>query len=110
MSKLNIKKTANPAAPTMNAPFGKALSANGNLQAIKGPQQILFETLVSTLYGNDSYYESSNDKVKRMVAMMHWLFIMMALHLSISSMVVCLMTSTLSKHVVTNSLILIQRR
>lgn len=62
MSKLNTKKTFNATAP-----YGKALSANGNLQAVKGPEQVLFETLVSTLYGNDTFYESSNDKVKRMV-------------------------------------------
>lgn len=67
MSKLNAKKVTSPTAPTPMAPFGKALSANGNLQSIKGPEHILFETLVSTLYGNDSYYESSNDKVKRMI-------------------------------------------
>lgn len=66
MSKLNVKNTINPTAPSAAAPYGKALSHNGNLQSIKGPEQILFETLVSTLYGNDSYYESSNDKVKRM--------------------------------------------
>lgn len=68
MSKLNVKKVANPFALTVSAPHGKALSANGNLQAIKGPEHVLFETVVSTLYGNDSYYESSNDKVKRMIA------------------------------------------
>lgn len=67
MSKLNPKNVLNPTAPTVSAPFGFALSANGNLQAVKDPAQILFETLVSTLYGNDAYYESSNDKVKRMV-------------------------------------------
>lgn len=67
MSKLNVKNTTNPAAPSTLAPHGKTLSSNGNLQAIKGPEQILFETLVSTLYGNDSYYETTNDKVKRMV-------------------------------------------
>jgi hypothetical protein len=67
MSKLNVKKTLSPTAATPVAPFGKALSKNGNLQTVKGPEQILFETLVSTLYGNDSYYESSNAKVKRMV-------------------------------------------
>ena len=67
MSKLNAKKVSSPLTPTVQAPHGKALSANGNLQAIKGPEQILFETLVSTLYGNDAYYETSNDKVKRMI-------------------------------------------
>jgi 60 kDa SS-A/Ro ribonucleoprotein len=67
MSKLNPKNTQNPVAPTKSTPFGKDYSKNGNLQAVKSPEQILFETLVSTLYGNDSYYESSNDKVKRMI-------------------------------------------
>src|ERR1017187_9399713 len=63
MSKLNPKNTFNHTAP-----YGKALSANGNLQTVKGPEQILFETLVSTLYGNDAFYESSDDRVKRMVS------------------------------------------
>jgi hypothetical protein len=67
MSQLNKKAVAASTSPTHLAPFGKALSANGNLQAVKDPAQILFETLVSTLYGQDTYYESSNDKVKRMV-------------------------------------------
>lgn len=66
MSKLNVKNTLNPTSPSASAPHGMALSHNGNLQSIKSPEQILFETLVSTLYGNDSYYESSNDKVNRM--------------------------------------------
>jgi len=67
MSKLNLKNRASAAAsPT--APHGLARSANGNLQTIKSPEQVLFETLVSTLYGNDAFYETSNDKVQRMIA------------------------------------------
>lgn len=43
-----------------------AVSYNGNLQFAKGPEQELFEIAVSTLYGNDTYYESTNDKVVRL--------------------------------------------
>ncbi len=46
-----------------------AVSYNGNVQFAKGPEQDLFEIAVSTLYGNDTYYESSNDKVTRLRAL-----------------------------------------
>ena len=63
MSQLNKKKISTP----LNlAPFGLGVSGNGNVQVKKGPQHVLFETLVSTLYGKDSYYESANTTVKRM--------------------------------------------
>jgi hypothetical protein len=60
MSKLNKSSTVS------NVEMG--MSANGNVQYVKDSSEILFETVVSTLYGNDSYYESSNDKVERMKA------------------------------------------
>ena len=63
MSQLNKKKISSPLNP---APFGLGISGNGNIQVKKGPQHVLFETLVSTLYGKDSYYESANATVLRM--------------------------------------------
>lgn len=65
MSKLNVKKTS-PKGAKAQAPFGLGVSGNGNVQYKKGPMNMLFESLVTTLYGKDSYYESANDKVKRM--------------------------------------------
>ena len=65
MSQLNKKKVS---PPVNRAPFGLGVSANGNVQAIKGPQHVLFETLVSTLYGKDSFYDSANEIVERMKA------------------------------------------
>ena len=63
MSQLNKKKIS----PSINpAPFGLGVSGNGNIQPLKGPQHILFETVVSTLYGKDSFYETGNETVARM--------------------------------------------
>lgn len=62
MSQLNKKKVSTKVV----APFGLGVSGNGNVQYKKGPMNTLFESLVTTLYGKDSYYESANDKVKRM--------------------------------------------
>jgi len=44
----------------------KALSANGNLQYVKPEKQQLYELVVNTLYGRDTYYESTDDKAKRL--------------------------------------------
>lgn len=66
MSKLNKKITHSPSP----APYGLAVSGNGNVQFKKSPEQILFEVIVSTLYGKDSFYESANDKVVRMRAVL----------------------------------------
>lgn len=62
MSQLNKKKVSTKVV----APYGLGVSGNGNVQYKKGPMNTLFESLVTTLYGKDSYYESANDKVKRM--------------------------------------------
>lgn len=62
MSKLN----RTPARIKTPAPYGLSLSGNGNLQANKSPEFVLFETLVSTLYGSESMYEKTDDKVARM--------------------------------------------
>ena len=43
------------------------VSANGNPQFKKAPEQQLLELVVGSLYGKDSYYESGNDKVARMI-------------------------------------------
>ena len=67
MSQLNKKKVSNKGA-VAQAPFGLGVSGNGNVQFKKGPMNTLFESLVTTLYGKDSYYESANEKVKRMRA------------------------------------------
>lgn len=67
MSQLNKKKVSNKGA-IAQAPFGLGVSGNGNVQFKKGPMNTLFESLVTTLYGKDSYYESANEKVKRMKA------------------------------------------
>lgn len=62
MSQLNKKKVSTKVV----APYGLGVSGNGNVQYKKGPMNTLFESLVTTLYGKDSYYESANDKVKSM--------------------------------------------
>lgn len=61
MSKLNLKKPL-----SVKAPYGVALSGNGNLQSVKSPEQTLFEVVVSTFYGADSMYENADDKVTRL--------------------------------------------
>lgn len=43
-----------------------ALSHNGNLQFVKGPTHVLFETVVATMYGKDGFYEGSDERVDRM--------------------------------------------
>lgn len=79
MSKLN--KTINdPYKSNKSSPFGKSLSANGNLQSNKSPCQILFEVVVSSLYGKDSYYETSNDKVTRMIEALNSVIAVHGLH------------------------------
>jgi hypothetical protein len=59
MSKLNPK---NQVAVVREV----ALSENGNLQFVKGPTHVLFETVVATLYGKDGFYEGSDERVDRM--------------------------------------------
>ena len=64
MSKLN--KTAKPLSPFATRELG--LSGNGNVQFVKAPLQALFELVTSSIYGNDTLYESSADKVDRLKA------------------------------------------
>ena len=42
------------------------VSFNGNPQTVKSEAQQFFELLVSTLYGKDSFYESTDEKAKRL--------------------------------------------
>lgn len=67
MSKLNkqgVRPQKNyrtkPAAPKT------AVSYNGNPQYAKADKQAYFELLVTFLFGNDTFYESSDQKVKRL--------------------------------------------
>lgn len=62
MSKLNK-------APKALSPFASrelGVSGNGNVQFVKAPLQSLFELVTSTIYGNDTLYEKSADKVARL--------------------------------------------
>lgn len=54
MSKFNKAKT-----------LPKVASANGNMQFLKSAKQQLLELVLNTLYGRDSFYESTDDKAKR---------------------------------------------
>lgn len=62
MSKLN--KTVQPLSPFATRELG--LSGNGNVQFVKAPLQALFELVTSAIYGNDTLYEKSADKVERL--------------------------------------------
>ena len=44
----------------------KTLSANGNLQDVKNLEQQAVELLFNTLYGRDSFYESTDEKATRL--------------------------------------------
>lgn len=57
MSKFNPKATSN---------IQKDYSANGNLQDVKGLEQQAYELVVNTLYGRDSFYESTDQKAARL--------------------------------------------
>jgi 60 kDa SS-A/Ro ribonucleoprotein len=62
MAKLNTQK----AARAYEIAKTDAVSHNGNPQYAKSAEQDLFEIAVSTLYGNDTYYETTDDKVNRL--------------------------------------------
>ena len=59
MSKLNSRAKSERASREIGE------SMNGNVQFKKSSITQLFELVVSTLYGKDSFYESANDKVVR---------------------------------------------
>lgn len=59
MSQFNQKGSV----PSVNTSVGR--SANGNVQLVKAPEQILFETLVSHMYGKETAFESSKAVVAR---------------------------------------------
>jgi len=52
--------------PKASSTIEQDYSANGNLQDVKGIEQQAYELIVNTLYGRDSFYESTNEKVVRM--------------------------------------------
>jgi len=59
MSKLN--------KPNKSAKQNKvAYSYNGNPQFLKNAEQQLYEVVTMTLYGKDEFYESSNDRLRRL--------------------------------------------
>lgn len=62
MSKLN--KPSQPLSPFATRELG--LSGNGNVQFVKAPLQALFELVTGAVYGVDTMYESSSDKVARL--------------------------------------------
>lgn len=61
MSKLNSR-----GVNKKEAPFGYGYSLNGNLQYVKSPEQALFETLVSTLYGKEPNIQEVGGRVSFM--------------------------------------------
>lgn len=70
MSVLNkkITRVASAVGAVANQKAGGrqlGVSKNGNLQFSKAAGQQLFEAIVSTLYGKDSFYESGNARVER---------------------------------------------
>jgi hypothetical protein len=66
MTLLNKKiKAAKKFSPTVEVQE-LDLSKNGNLQLVKNSKSELVDILTSTLYGKDSFYESTSDSVIRM--------------------------------------------
>lgn len=59
MSKLNPRSTAEGAGL-------RAENYEGNIQDVKRAEQQLYEIVVMTLYGKDSFYESTDDRVLRL--------------------------------------------
>lgn len=49
----------------------QAYSANGNLQDVKSLEQQAVEILFNTLYGRDSFYESTDEKAQRLEAVVN---------------------------------------
>lgn len=62
MSKLN--QAVKPLSPFATRELG--LSGNGNVQFVKAPLQALFELVTGAIYGRDTMYESSSDRVQRL--------------------------------------------
>jgi hypothetical protein len=49
--------------------LAKAFSANGNLQYVKPEKEQLYELVVNTLYGRDTFYETTDAKAQRLSAL-----------------------------------------
>lgn len=67
MSKLNPKQvtpTVHSVAAKYNLSVG--VSAKGNLQFVKEPHQMLYELVVSTLFGKGTFYSSSDQLVNQL--------------------------------------------
>lgn len=62
MSKLNARGNN----MKQEAPYGYGVSLNGNVQYVKSPEQVLFETLVTTLYGKEPNIQDVGGKVSIM--------------------------------------------
>lgn len=52
--------------PKATSTIERGYSANGNLQDVKSVEQQAYELVVNTLYGRDSFYESTDEKAARM--------------------------------------------
>lgn len=57
MSKMNPKGTSN---------VRRGVSFNGNIQELKNAEQQLFDAVVATLFGKDSFYETNDQRVDRL--------------------------------------------
>jgi len=64
MSKLNKKSKS---TLIKKADVKMDYSYNGNLQYVKSADQQLYELCVNSLYGKDTYYESNDDRLARMI-------------------------------------------
>ncbi|RWZ87240.1 MAG: TROVE domain-containing protein [Hydrotalea sp. AMD] len=72
MQRTKLNKPAQRKPVTVQAVAAKqnleiGVSANGNLQFKKEPLQHLYEIVVSTLFGKDTYYQTSDQLVKNMI-------------------------------------------
>lgn len=68
-TKLNKKGNLPPLPTIQSFPITTVkldYSAKGNLQFVKEPMQQLYEITVSSLFGKDTYYQSSDELVKRL--------------------------------------------
>jgi len=69
MSKLNPRGKAKPSVVTRNVEvdwFSKTVSANGNPQYAKPPEQLLFEIMTSCKFGSDTAFMSSAELMAKL--------------------------------------------
>jgi 60 kDa SS-A/Ro ribonucleoprotein len=65
MSKLNAK---NKSGVIKNKNVAIGVSYNGNIQYVKNAAQQLYELAVTSLYGKDAFYETSDERLARLVS------------------------------------------